>query len=245
MLKAELIKILEKLFTLSGNHDVTRLLELRDEFLNFLREEKQLFMDHDDVNIMNTMDAIHFIDALNIYASTTNRAEASTYVQPLFRRLLETEEWNYYELRFLIGALSYTVDVNQALSLADKAIEILMNFRADNRFKLLSGLVAYHTLSRILYAKFFEDNHNVNLENLFEQWFSKLKWQLLDEPKLKVHFNVAEVKCAIFVKDSPKVSLLMQEFENNYDEKIVKAISNEINSYIASKGYSLQYSKAM
>ena len=244
MLKPKLIKILEKLFALGGNHDTERLLEFRDEFLGFLKEDDQILMPHNNENIVIAKDAIHFIDALNAYATTTNRVEAGSYVKHFFDRLIGSEKWNYYEIKFLIGVLSLTSDVKQALSLANKAIQALMDFGADPRFQLLSGLIAYHTISRVLYAKFFENNHDIDLEDTFSQWLLKLKHQAIAEPELRIHFDVAEIKRAILMKDMQEINRLMQDFEKNYDEKIVKVISNEVNFYIASKGYGLLYKGA-
>lgn len=88
---------------------------------------------------------------------------------------MSAEKWTYYELTLLIGVLHFAGSSKQVLSLATKAIEILREFKAGNRSDFLAGLIAYHTISRILHAKFFDDNHDINLEEKFASWFLKLE----------------------------------------------------------------------
>jgi hypothetical protein len=241
MLKAELIKILEKLFALGGNHDTTRLLEMRDDFLDFLREEDQLFMSHSHKNITLAKDAVYFIDAHNTYAITTSRVEAGRQMKHIFERLINAQKWNYYELKFLIGSLHFTDSVKHSLLLANKSLEILRDFKADPRSDYLAGLVAFNTISRILHAKFFDDHHGVNLEEAFAQWFFKLELQIPNNDELQMHFKIAEIKQAVFRQNIQAINQHMKEFETNYDEKMLKLITSEVNFYISSKRYNLLY----
>lgn len=238
MLKVQVLEILEKLFALGGNHDTARLLELRNEFLNFLRREEQLFMSRDDESIVIAKDSIRFIDALNAYATTSSIIEASNHVQIFFERLANSEKWNYYEINLLIGSLGYTKDIKQTLTLANKAIEVLMDYTADTRSKYLSGSIAFNTISRILYTKFFDDELGIDLEKELNQWLLKLKLQVLNENKLKIPYEVAQIKQAVFNKDRILIIERMNDFEKKYDENIFKVVSREIDSYIISDRYS-------
>lgn len=56
-----------------------------------------------------------------------------------------------------------------------------------------------------------------------------------------MHFKIAEIKRAIFEQEMQEINWHMQELEANYDEKIVKAITNEVNFYIASERDSRLY----
>lgn len=240
MLKNNLIESLEKLFALGNNHDTTRLLEIRREFINFLKEDDQLLIPHADENIVLAKDAVAFIDAQILDATTSNKTEAGNHLKPFFERLMNSEEWSYYELRTLGGSLSLTSNVEQSISLANKAVMVLMNFNTPHS-GIWSGVIAFHVLSRILYAKFFEDDITIDLDEAFGQWFVKLKHQVPDNPELQMYLEIAEVKQAIFKKDNQAIMLLMREFEEKYDKEVVRVVTSEVDYYVASKKYNPKF----
>jgi len=52
MLKPRLIKVVEEVFAIGGNHNAAKDMELREKLLDFLREEDHLILPNDDENLM-------------------------------------------------------------------------------------------------------------------------------------------------------------------------------------------------
>lgn len=234
-MKVQLIEILDKLMALGGNHDRIALMELRHQFLDFLREEEQLLSSHDDANKMTAINAIHFIDATMRHQ--VNIVEPDKHLQSYFEHLMAAEKWNYYELRFLIGLLGLVNSMKQALLLANKACELLRDFKAVTRTDDLSIYIAANTISRIVQANFFDEDHGVDLEDELDQWFLKIKILVSENPQLQLYYDIVEIRQAVFRQDRQLIYQLMQAFETNYDEKVVETLEDEINYYIASEKY--------
>jgi len=245
-LKAKLEKILKELFALGGNHNVDRMFELRDDFLAFLGEEEQIFMQHDDDNIVIAKDAIRFIDSATELERTSDDVKAGAHMRYFYDRMIDKDRWHYYELKILAGSLNRVVDVNQTFILADKAIEQLRHYQTDIFADVLAGVIAYHVLTRIFLAKFYEvDTHGIDLDAKFESWLLKLKLQLERTDRLAVHYKAVEIKQALFGFEPHEVERLMQELKSSCDEKIFRAIESEINFYMGKDRYTQLYKKKL
>jgi len=232
----ELTKILERLFAIEGNHDTTSLLECRDELIGFLGEEEQIFTSDDDENIITAKNGIRFIDANIAYAATTNPIEANKCLTPFFERLANTEKWNFYDIKFLIGALTFTENIKQTELLARKSIEAMKAFKADPRYNFLSGCIAVNMLSRLLYAKYFDEPMELDfeLEDEFNQWFRRLRLLLERTDELKIHYEIAEIREALFKKIMKTLITRVQKFQDAHDEQMAQVVMSEVDLYMNS-----------
>jgi len=233
----KIIELLEELFAIGGNHDAMRTFEIRNKFLELLREEHHLLALEDNEDAVLAKDAIYFIDAHHIYATTTDRTEAYLRIQPIFERLMQADGWNYYEIKFVITSLSFTISLEQAIELGTKAVQRLLNFKVANDADYIEGVLACNMCSRILYAKYFDADVKLNLVEDFSLWLSKLKRLTEKESKLEVGLLATEIREAILNKNQEQIFKLLDKLESKYDKNVANTISNEINSYLVSKKY--------
>ena len=238
MLKSELIEMLKQIFESGGNHDPFKLSEIREKLIDFLKAEKEksLLSYENNENIVIAIDAVRFIDANYIFAKTSNRIEASIPVKPLFDRLIQLDDWNYYELKFLIGLINFAPNAEQAVRFAAKAEKAIMNFQIADNTDVSKGALACNVCSRLLYAKYFDDDVKDELTQEFSTWFCKLEQLAKLNNELEVLFLATRIRQAIFNNDFQEVDELFKRVVANSDEKIVKVVKSEICFYIASRG---------
>jgi len=242
-MKAELIALLEELLSVEGNHERTELIAIRHKLVTFLSQDEQVLRYENDENMIIAKDALHLIDAYNIYAITNDRVEASQYLQTFFKRMINAEKWNYYEALFLTSSLGITENTAQALVLIDKARAMVEFFKSDVESESVEGVLATNVLSVLLNAKFSNDHGGIHLESEFDKWFFKLEMLAEKNAELKMLLDISEIRQAVFHVNSKLMNQLFQEFECNYDERMVKVLGKEVDAYIASKKYAELYSE--
>ena len=238
MLKSELVEILKQMFELGGNHETFKLSEIRRELIDFLKVEKEktLLSYENNENIVVAIDAIRFIDANNIFAKTSDRIKASIPIEPFFERLIVLDNWNFYELKFLISLLPFIKNVGRAVDLAIKAKQVITNFRVIINTDISEGYLACNICSRLLYARYFAEDVEVEIDQEFAKWFSRLERLTVSNNELEVLFLATRIRKAIFDNDFQKVDDLFKIVEANYDEKIIKVVKSEICFYITARG---------
>jgi len=241
MLKPKLIEILENLFSTGGNYNKLKLIEVKNRLLDFIDAERLSSDSQNNANAILAEDAVCFIDANNIYATTTNRVEASKHMQSFFKRLTELDEWNYYEIKFLVSSLIFTEDVKQALELSELATLKIVKFRNISKTDVLEGYLSFNLCSRILYAKYFDHHIEDDLSKSFDTWFLKLKHLAEKNNILELIFIVTEIKRTLFYQIPEETGELCRKVEGRYSEKIADMIKGEVSFYLGSESYKSKY----
>ncbi|MCL1990941.1 MAG: hypothetical protein FWG67_08645 [Defluviitaleaceae bacterium] len=240
MIQMKLVGVLEKMFDIGGNHDVKKSLEIREELLEFLRGEELLLAPLEDENVLLAKNAIHFLDANETYAQTSNMTQARTRLQPFFKRLLASDDWNYYELKLLVGSIYLASDAEEAQTLAIKGSERSADFRVTKNVDVLEGGLACNLCARFLYAKYFEmDTDAAFIAEEFETWFHKLRELEERHYELELPLQVTEIRHAILKQDEVELAKLMEKFEDESDylEDVINLVISEVRFYTTSKGY--------
>jgi len=237
MLKPELIEILEQLFAIGGNQDTVKYIRIRKKLVAFLKTEEFLVNYQMDKNLLVARDAIHFIDALNIHAKTSNKMEASSRLQPFFKRLLQSDDWNFYELTFLISLLEFTETIEQALQLGSKASHTIRSFGASGNVAFFKSSLSCNMCSRLLFAKFFDKDVNLDLvSSQFHTWFRELEFLVKENNKLDLDFLVTKIRKAIFNTEVTEIRKSLKELKMKY-KKVYDLIESEVNFYWQSEEF--------
>ena len=191
----------------------------------------------DNENVIIAKDAVRFIDAHNVYAATSDRIEASVHMKKCFDRLTQSENWNYYDLKFLVSSVHLIESIEQALELGSKSMLEMVHFRASSNTDIWEGYLALNMCARLLIAKYFDSDIKINLPLRFEEWFSKLERLAEKNSDLSLPFTVTKIRKAIFHKDQDQIFKLREELETNYDEDVVNIVRSEISFYLLSERY--------
>jgi len=240
MLQTELIGLLEELLRTGGNHDKLALVKIEEKFLNFLGRKENVMGCSDDINIVLAKDAIRLIDASCIYATTTDRIEASKSMQPFFDRILEMEwkDWNYYDLLMLVCSINYTETDEQAVALAHKTTLPFIKFKEVENIGVVDGGLSCNLCSRLVYAEFFDEAADFNLiSEEFYISYNRLIRLAEDHSSLALPLLVTKIREAVLKQRREEQFTLLDELKANYDENIYSAISSEVSFYRVAERY--------
>jgi len=236
-MKLELAIILKELFGLKGNHSPEKLLEKRKKLKKFISDEELYFEAGYSEDFEISKDAIHFIDATNICATTPEKIKGYIHMKPLFQRLMKLDTWNYYDIQLFIGSINFITTVEEAAELASKAMKVIHAFRGTHNTDVMEGVLACNMCSFLLHTKYFSDNVKVDLTSQFNSWFSRIEPLEELNYELSFPFMATEIRQALFNQDDKRLHELCEELHEIHEEEIECAIKNEINFYTNSPKY--------
>jgi len=241
MAKPRLTRIVEEFFESVGNHDLTKYMEIRHKLLEFIKDE-DLFLTTDDENFILATDIIRSIDANSIYAKTTNNKKAYHHIEPFLKRIIELDsnEWDYDELKLVINSINFTDSMRQAIELAHKASERIIGFQIVRLTDNVEGALACSMCSRILNAKYFDNDVEIDLAKEFDNWLDKLEY-LTEANKeseyLEMIWHITKIRKQIFHKNDAHIFTLCDGLLPRYDKQIGQMIGNEVKFYHAAGAF--------
>jgi len=234
-LKPKLEAIIEEFFGLGGNHDLTKHKEYRDKVFNLIKDE-ELCLDTEDKNFILATDFIRFIDADRAYARTTNSREAYHYAKPFLERFMESDlnKWDYYDLKLLIASIHFTENIDQSVALASKIDKRTHQFKRVRLTEMLQATLAVNMSARVLNAKYFDDDVQIDLVAQFDSLLIRLEC-LVNEKKnkiLELFLLVAKIRWNIFNRDVSQVVSLCNNLNERFGEEIGQMIQSESDFYM-------------
>ena len=244
MLKLELTIILKELFALGGNHDPEKALGVRKKLVGFINEEELYLKREYSEDFETAKAAIYLIDAMNVYATTSDRVEGYLHMKPFFERLIQFEIWGYYDLHLFISSINFIVKIEDAIELSSKALKAMENFKDAHNTAVMEGVLACNMCSRLLYAKYFDESSKVDLAEHFNRWFSRLEPLVEINYELSLPFLATEIRQALFNQDDKQLQELCKDLHEGYDEDVESAITNEISFHTNSPKYKALQEKA-
>jgi len=237
MLEPKLIEILEQYFAIDNFQDPLALITFRNRFLDFLREENNLLAPADNPNIVITKDVIRLIDANNNYTTSSNRSVSSEYLRPFFERLLKDENWGYYDLKILSEAIMYAPTAEFAVELGAKSIMPIVNIRLAGSSDVIQGILASSICSRLLYAKYFDDELKIDLTDKFMTWFKKLERLAEKNKELTLPYLYNQIRHALFYQNQEEIFRLCEKVKKDDIEQSANAITSTVGFYTSSLKY--------
>jgi len=124
-------------------------------------------------------------------------------------------------LRLLISSINFTNNIEQAVELASKAEKGIFQFKRIRITDILEGALAANMCTRLLNAKYFDSDVNIDLiTSEFKTWFRKLE-KLTGENQsdntLSLMFLATKIREALFERHSTTAYQLCEELEIYYD----------------------------
>ena len=237
MLEPKLIEILEEYFAIDHFQNPLALIAFRKRFIAFLRAEENLLAPVDDQNIVIAKDIIRLIDANNTYTTSSNRNAASAHLKPFFDRLLGCEKWGYYDLKALSEAIMFAPTAEFAVELGSKSIMPIVNIRLAGSSDKIQGDLAGSICSRLLYAKYFDDEVIVDLQDKFMTWFKKLERLAENNKELAIPYLYNQVRHALFYQNQEEIFRLCDEVKKDAVEQSANAVISTVGFYTSSQKY--------
>jgi len=239
MIKPRLMRLAEEMFTLAGNHDLSKYLVVRGRLIEFLQEEDHVILPEDEENKRWAKDLIHFIDASITYAKKTSSKEAYPYIKSFLKRMMATDldDWDFDELRLFISSINFTESVEQAMELANQANEKSIQFKRLRLTDHLEGALLTNLCARILNAKHFNEDVTIDLADVFDSRFIWLEG-LVEKNKqsqyaqyFEMIFYVMKIRRAIF-NANKKEAFILCDGLTQYDEQFSEMIRSEVDFYL-------------
>lgn len=237
MLEPMLIEILEDYFAIEDTYVPANLIPIRKRFLEFLRAEENLLAPVDNKNVVIAKDTIRLIDAHNIYTTTSDRIASSWQIQPFFDRLLTYDDWSYYELKILADAIMFAPTASLGVQLGAKSILPIVAVRLAGSSDLIQGRLAGNLCSRLLYAKYFEDDNTIDIEDKFLTWFKKLERLAENNKTLALAYLQNQVRHALFFQHQEEIFRLCELVKTELHEQKANAFISTVSFYTAAKKY--------
>jgi len=233
----DLIELLENLFAIGGNHQQNRLIKLKEEFLDYLRDNAMdLFVNPN--NHILARDSVLFIDAVNMRATTNDRQKAYSIAKPILDRFAVLKEWNFYEIKLFIGLCSYTSHFQEALAHTIHANLQLAKFKREPRYMHTLAILHYNLMGRLLEAKYFDklpDDEQKVLKNVFSRFMGESLLLCESKPYFK---QVLLLRNALFEQDALAINKACSKLVGLVsDETTLDMILNDVNFYVDSDEY--------
>lgn len=240
MIKPELLAITNELFAIGGNHNIPKLIAVRNKLLEFIKINEYFLTEGGelDENFIIAKDTIRLIDASNIYANTNNSRDAYHQMKPFFERVKrDFTELNYYDIELIVCSIEYTKSAEEAHEIATKALKKLVDFRDSRNTNMLEGALAVNVCACLLRAKYSNYDSEIDLTETFDTWFSRLERLVEKAKRLEYPFLLTQVRQAIFYKNQEQINACYEQLKASCDEDIISLISNEIEFYINAESY--------
>ena len=197
MLKYELI---DNLFAAKGNQYNQQIKDAEAKLVEYVRDHG------DDVQVI---DALR-IAKISRLESERNDFEACCDVAILtLDRLVEADEWDFYDLRILVHIIDYCGTFEFALLLAKDAFKRLEDFANEKRYVYVKAALYVNVILRLLRAKIY-DMDNLQPTKALQDAFKKYARQGLafcGKHKLYIHRDVINIRQGIFFKDPVSVDI--------------------------------------
>lgn len=233
MIKSRLTNIIDEFFAIGANHDLSADRVCRAKILEFLREEDNLLLPWDDENLVLGKDVIHYIDASNVFAQTTEREKAYYILKPFLDRMLETEsdQWHFYHLNLLSASFCFTATLKDAQILEKKALHRISQFKRLRDTKAVEAVMACQLTLRILDAQTFDQDDKIDFERYFKQQLRRLKGIADADQAYEFYFKIGQIRWEIFNGHPKPARKLCDELETNTDKMMVQLLRKEIETY--------------
>lgn len=236
MLEPTLIEIIEEYFMFDNVHEPASLISTRRSLIDFLRHERNLFAIN-NTNVLIAKDLIRLIDAHNIYTTTSDRSASSECIQPFFDRLLICDDWSYYDLKILSQAIMYAPTAEFAIHLGAKSIMPIVSVRLAGTSDIIQGKLAGNLCSRLLYAKYFDENVTIDLNDKFMTWFKKLERLAENNRTLALSYLQNQVRHALFNQNQEEIFRLCDLVKKDFPEQHANVVISTVSFYTSSKRY--------
>ena len=225
-------KLLDELLSIGCNFKPDESAKVEVKLKEYLKNNEDDFLIRDALIILKTFEADYK------YNDLKTCCELSV---PIFERLNNTSEWNIYDFRILTYVIHYADTYLQTHALATKALKELESHSHERLYHPLKLNISLNTTSRLLRAKFYENDTQKSDENISEL-FSKyinLTMSLCVGEDFIFHQAGATVRKGIFYGDTDLINSTFKFLKKKGEHELYKVLQDELREY----KYEVEYDK--
>lgn len=150
-------------------------------------------------------DAIRFLDIVVMEIKNNNFEACSDMAQPIFYRLANPDNWDFYDILILSRVLDYTETYNEAYQLSNKILDKLEQYKDKGNYKIIKIETYLNTILRMLRERHFNLDKSVASEELdghFSNYLEKaMKIADDNQPTFNVYKEIAKIRQGLFYND--------------------------------------------
>ena len=153
---------------------------------------------------MQIDDALRVLDTFLIEAKDNDFEKCCEIAKPIFDRLSNTNNWDFYDIRILNRVLDYAETYSHTYELSTIVLDKLQEYQNEEDCETIKVWVYLNTMLRMVREKYFKSDDLVTSEELNEQfsaYFNAVMEMSKDEPDFKLHREVARIRRGLFYHD--------------------------------------------
>ncbi|MCL2574536.1 MAG: helix-turn-helix domain-containing protein [Defluviitaleaceae bacterium] len=190
-------QLLDEIFKLANNHDVTKIKKMEDKLSVYLETNSS------DAQIE---DGLRMLKAFSVENKDNDFDISQELVAPIFERLADTDKWDFYDIKLISAVLGGASTAEQAYNFSKKTLKELKAYSDDKLYKNVKLSIYMNTLSRLLRAKYF-DSDNLIPSNELAIKFSDYHRAIMDMcssvgAKLNMYKAIATIRRGFFYSDA-------------------------------------------
>ena len=187
-------QLLDEMFAMGGNHDIDKINTMKDKLSHYLE------VNGSDVQIE---DGFRVLEAHAIEFQGNNSEISREISKPIFDRLSNTAEWDFYDIRLLTAVVGYSYASEQTYKLAEIALEELEDYSHEERYIFIKLAIRMNTVHRLLRAKYFDSDNLIpsnELATRFSNYFDAAM-AICEEGEFPIHKAVLKIRKGLFYQD--------------------------------------------
>ena len=225
MLKYEL---LEEAFYITTNDNSEEIETIQNKLSDYLKSNGS------DPQIE---DAIRALDTFLIEAKNSDFEKCCEIAKPIFVRLSNPDDWDFYDIRILNRVVDYAGTYKQVYELAENLLTKLEKYSHEERYKTIKVWILLNTMLRMLRAKYFEMDDLIvseELDKIFSHCFD-IFMKISNEPEFNFHREVARIRRGLFYRDDEMTNegfVRLRAMGNKAFYKILENYSEEYHGFL-------------
>ena len=149
------------------------------------------------------VDALRIIKILETESEHNDFEKCYDIAIQIFDRLIEADDWDFYDLRILAQVIDYCETFDYTLLLAKDAFKRLENFKHEKKYIDIKATLYVNVILRLLRAKHFDMDNlqpTKELQDAFKK-YTKEGLAFCEKHNLNIHRDVIYIRRGIFFKN--------------------------------------------
>jgi len=221
--KKQFHALLDELFAIGGNYksDESKAIKLK------LQSYAEIYKDN-----LQIRDALIVLKIFDIEGKSSDFETCGMLSVPIFERLDQTSDWEFYDIRILTCIIGYAQTYMQAHSLVSKALDNLDNYLYKKQYKSIKLSILINMTLRLLRERFSQkNNHNIEgrLAEVFSEYANSIM-ELCDETDI-VYKAIILVRTGSFYRDFSIANKGFDLLRESDEHELYKLLRDEARDY--------------
>ena len=222
---SEAQELLNELFLIRDNFNPDENKKVKDKLLKYAKNNE---------NDLQIRDALIILETFEIEHNYDDHKTCYKLSIPIFERLKNTHEWDFYDIRILTCVVHYAETASQAHNIATEALEKLENYSHEQRYTIIKLSILLNMTMRLLRARFSDRDSKEkykNLEDVFSMYIDSILLLCDKRKKLILYKAIATVRKGLFYEDAATMNQAFKLLSDKKQYESYKILQDEVKAY--------------